>query len=63
LTKGVDPLAPGDTDVTGDARNLAAGRYTTNQSRTPGGTMKMRLLLALAGLAIGFAASREVKNI
>jgi hypothetical protein len=25
-------------------------------------TMKMRLLLALAGLAIGFAASREVKN-
>jgi hypothetical protein len=26
-------------------------------------TMKMRLLLALAGLAIAFVASREVKNI
>jgi hypothetical protein len=44
-------------------REISAGRYATNQSRTPGGIMKMRLLLALAGLAIGFAASREVKNI
>jgi hypothetical protein len=55
LTKAVDPSAlSDDTAVTGDARNPAAGRSATNNLKLEE-AMKMRLLFALAALAIGLA--------
>jgi len=48
-------LTPGDTDVTGDVRNIAVGRYATANQEHQQETMKIRLLLTLVGLAIIFA--------
>jgi ketosteroid isomerase-like protein len=54
LTKGV-PSAPATQTVTGDSENPAAGRWATNHSKYREEAMKIRLAVALAGLAISFA--------
>jgi hypothetical protein len=63
LTKGVDPLAPATrmSLVTREISRQVVMRQTNQEHQQE--TMKIRLLLALVGLAIGFVASREVKNI
>jgi ketosteroid isomerase-like protein len=59
LTKGI-PSAPGDTMVTGDSEKSSCGRSLGEQQvlKRPGREeiMKIRLVVALVGLAISFAA-------
>jgi hypothetical protein len=63
LTKGVDPLAPGDTDVAGDARNLAAGRYATNQSTLVFITMKKLLILLISFAFICTVKATDIADV
>jgi hypothetical protein len=55
LTNAVDPPVLNDTAFTGPARNPAAGLRRQIVLNAREETMKMRLVVALAGLAISFA--------